>query len=94
MIKIISNKQLADSMRLAQETGSEASLIRWLIWLDEWYSKDKAIIEVTSDMPMSPGSILWHAYHADENGEKKSDHAFYNGGLIYHKHANEWSVHS
>jgi hypothetical protein len=93
VLKIISSKQLADSMKLAQETKTEDQLIRWLLWLDEWHTKDKTELRIMSDLPSSPGSISWYAHRINHDG-KVEDQAFYNGGLIFHRSANEWSIHS
>lgn len=92
MLKIISSKQIADSMRLAQETKTEDQLIKWLLWLDDWNDKDKVELRVCADLPASPGSIAWYAHHIRKG--VVDDECFYNGGLVFHRTANEWSIHS
>jgi len=92
MIEIISTKQLVDSMKLAQETNTEEQLIRWLLWLDSFNDHKNVIVEILQDIPMNPGFICWYAYRVIDG--KKETAPFYNGGLVYHKNSNEWSVHS
>lgn len=93
MLKIVSSNQLISSMTLARETHTEDQLIKWLLWLDEWHSKDKTEIRLMSDMPSSPGSISWYA-HRINHDKSVEERAFYNGGLIFHRDSNEWSIHS
>ena len=92
MLVIQSHRQLMDSMELAQETKTEDQLIKWLLYLNEWHSKDTTIIELHADLPMRPDMIMWYAYHT-ENGEKVGEN-FYNGGLVFHSQENDWSIHS
>lgn len=95
MLRVVSDLQLMESMKLAQETKTEDQLIKWLLWLDEWHGKDTTIVELHADLPMSPGSIAWCAYHAKDGKKTHPDaQPFYNGGLIFHRSAGEWSVHS
>lgn len=92
MLRIVSSKQLADSMKLAQDTKTEDQLVKWLLWLDDWHSKDKTEVQIRADLPASPGSISWSAHHIKDG--QVDEECFYNGGLIFHRTANEWSIHS
>lgn len=93
MLKVVSSNQLASSMRLAQETGTEDQLIKWLLYLDEWHSKDETEVRICADIPTSPGSIMWYAHRINHDGSVE-DKAFYNGGLIFFRDIKEWSIHS
>ena len=88
------SKQLAASMKLAVETKTEANLIAQLLYLHEWYGEDDCVVKLHSSLPSDPGFIDWSAHHIDsETKEPKAD-CFYNGGLVFSKSCNEWSIHS
>jgi len=92
MLRIVSTKQLVDSMKLAKETGTLESLCDGLLQLDELFGHDASVVELCADLPTSPGSIAWYVY-ANRHGEPYGN-AHYNGGLIFHRDAKEWSLHS
>ena len=92
MLKIRSSEQLTRSMELAKETHTEESLIKWLLYLHNWADLDKVEVRLHSDIPSSPGSIMWYAHHI-KNGQVEDD-CFYNGGLIFNRDANEWMIYS
>lgn len=92
MIEVQGSRALADAMRLAIETKTEDQLLKWLLWLDEWYDKNNVVVYIRPDLPTSPGSLMWYAHHIVDGVPQ--DECFYNGGLIFHRHANEWSIHS
>lgn len=94
MLKIVSTKQLVASMELAEETCTEDQLIHQLLYLNTWHGKDTTVVELHSDIPSSPGLIAWYAHRINGETHKPEADAFYNGGIVFHRNSNEWSIHS
>lgn len=92
MLKIENCDVLTKAMNLAITTKTEADLMSKLLYLDNWYGRDKVSIYLRPDLPSSPSMICWHAYHINNEVEDKTP--FYNGGLVYHEYSNEWGIHS
>lgn len=92
MLVIKDAKQFSRSVRLAEKTGTEAQLLHWLAYLNDWHGMETTVVELCADFPADDGFIAWFAYHLRDGVQDKR--AFYNGGLVFHVNTKEWSIHS
>ena len=91
MLVVQGSEALMACMKTAKETGTEDQLINWLLWLDQ-FGNGATMVELRCDIPTSPTSMCWYAHHIHDG--QPDEQVFYNGGLIFHRSANEWSIHS